>query len=227
MNAAVVLGLVLVGGRGPRRRRPDAGRESASSCRCGRGPRQRGQGVIDDSVERIGRPLTALFVAAAGLMLLIFTLWILGVIAHQTQDQVDWPAFRWFRASQVGGSWQNAWNHLTKMGNRRQTQAITVVAAVAMAVAWRVRSPTRIGGRRCSGCPSPTSWRSTGASSSRRWSTAATPDHARHLGLGRLRAADHRLRPDHLPHAAGNQRQPPLAGGGLLAARVPCRSRGL
>lgn len=102
-------------------------------------PRRRGQRVIDASVEGIGRPLTALFVAAAGLMLLIFTLWILGVVAHHTQDHIDWPAFRWFRARQVGGSWQNAWNHLTKLGNRRQTQALALVGAVALTVAWRVR----------------------------------------------------------------------------------------
>jgi membrane-associated phospholipid phosphatase len=102
-------------------------------------PRRRVRVIIETSIEMIGRPFTALFVAAAGLMLLIFTLWVLGVIAHHTQNQVDWPAFRYFRDRQIGGSWQNFWNHATKMGNRPETQALTVVAALVMTGAWLVR----------------------------------------------------------------------------------------
>jgi membrane-associated phospholipid phosphatase len=103
------------------------------------GPMDRARSAVEASVMAIGRPLTAVCVAAAGLMLLIVVLWVLGVIAHRTESYVDWPAFRYFESRQVGGWWQDLWNHLTRMGNRPETQRLTVLAAVVFTGIWAWR----------------------------------------------------------------------------------------
>ncbi|MGN6302727.1 MAG: phosphatase PAP2 family protein [Angustibacter sp.] len=90
-------------------------------------------------VQQLGRGGTALIGAAAGVMITLVALWAGGKLAHALEDAVDWPVFRYFEARQLGGGWQHAWNLLTQMGNRPETQAITVVAAVGFAVVWRLR----------------------------------------------------------------------------------------
>jgi hypothetical protein len=139
MNAAVVLGLawlvlVAVAGIGLTWSAPALRLPAWTDD-----PRRRGRSVVAASAQVIGRPLTALFIAAAGLMLLIFVMWALGVVAHHTQDHVDWPVFRYFQHRQVGGGWQRAWKVLTQMGNGRKTGAGTILAAVVFTVIWRVR----------------------------------------------------------------------------------------
>lgn len=103
------------------------------------GPVDRARTAVDASVMAIGRPLTAIYVTAAGLLLLILVLWVLGVIAHRTETYIDWPAFRYFESRQVGGWWQDGWNHLTRIGNRPETQRMTVLFAVFFTGIWAWR----------------------------------------------------------------------------------------
>ncbi|WP_295700560.1 phosphatase PAP2 family protein [Lapillicoccus sp.] len=95
--------------------------------------------AVDSVVPHVGRGATAAGVALAGFALTLVIGWFLGKLAHALEPSVDVPVFEWFRTRQLPGSWTDAWNVLTKMGNRAQTQRIAVVGAVLLAVLWRRR----------------------------------------------------------------------------------------
>lgn len=101
--------------------------------------RDRALAAVDAGVPHVGRVVVAVTVALAGFGLTLIVGWFLGKLAHQLEPSVDVPLFHWFQDRQLPGPWTHAWNALTKLGNRRQTQEIAVVGAVLLAVLWRRR----------------------------------------------------------------------------------------
>lgn len=89
--------------------------------------------AADGAIEDVGRVVTAAVVILAGWAFAIITCWVLGLLAHRLEPVVDRPVFDWFAARQVGG-WTQIWHVLTQIGNRPETQALTVVGAVVFAL---------------------------------------------------------------------------------------------
>lgn len=95
--------------------------------------------AVAGAVPYVGRLSLALTVALAGFAATLIIIYFLGKFAHLLEPSVDVPVFAWFEERQIDGSWHAAWETLTKMGNRAQTQRIVVVGALILAVAWRRR----------------------------------------------------------------------------------------
>ncbi len=87
--------------------------------------------------------MVAVVVLAAGFGLAIATGWITGEVAQRLEGPLDVPVFDWYAARQQGGAWQQGWLLLTQMGNRRQTQTVVIVGAIALTVGLAIA-----GGRR-------------------------------------------------------------------------------
>ena len=129
--AVVCLGLVaLVGALVVMRTQPGPGRGVVAAL-----GRRLGASA-DASVTQLGRVWTAAFVLLAGFGFAILSMWPLGELAHALEDAVDWPVFNWFEARQDDGWWHSLWLTLTQLGNRPETQLLTVVFAVALAGWW-------------------------------------------------------------------------------------------
>ena len=101
--------------------------------------RGRARSAVDSGVPYVGRAVTAAVLALAGFAITLVIGYFLGQLAHALETSVDVPLFEWFRSRQLHGSWSDAWNIVTKMGNRAQTQRITIIGAVLLAVLWRRR----------------------------------------------------------------------------------------
>lgn len=92
--------------------------------------------AADGAVEHVGRIGTAAVAILAGWAWAIVTCWVLGLLAHRLETSVDRPVFDWFAARQNHG-WTQIWLQLTQLGNRPQTQALTVLGAVVFALLAR------------------------------------------------------------------------------------------
>lgn len=95
--------------------------------------------VVDVAVAQLGRVVAASVVYLSGAAATLITCWALGKLAHALEPSVDVPLFHWFQARLHPGTWQQSWAVLTKLGNRPQTQFLTVLAAVLLAAAWSER----------------------------------------------------------------------------------------
>jgi hypothetical protein len=87
----------------------------------------------------VGLVAAGAFVLLAGAGLTFALGWPLGKLAHGVEGRVDKPVFRWFSEHVQPGAFSSLQSVLTQMGNRPEIKAIAVVAAVALAVAWRRR----------------------------------------------------------------------------------------
>lgn len=103
--------------------------------------RRRAGVVVDTSVHQVGRVTTALVVLLAGGGLAIAVLWPLGWPIKLAERAVDVPVFHWWqeRYDSSWGWWRHAWTTLTNIGGLTQTQTLTLVFAVVLAVLWRRR----------------------------------------------------------------------------------------
>lgn len=97
--------------------------------------RHRLDAAAGDCVAALGRPVTAAVVVLAGLSVTIGVSWALGLLAQALEGAVDQPVFAWFAARQVP-AWSHPWSVLTHLGNRHETQLLTVVGAVVIAALW-------------------------------------------------------------------------------------------
>lgn len=107
------------------------------------GLRARVISTVDAAVIQLGRVTTAMVVVLAGYGLAILVCWPFGELAHALQNAVDWPVLRWFEARQGDVGWHHLWETLTLMGNRPETQTLTVVGAVAITLWWIVERRRR------------------------------------------------------------------------------------
>lgn len=98
----------------------------------------RGRAVGDVLVAQLGR--VGAFAAAVflGGGAMTFVLWVLGEGFQAIEPYVDHPVFDWFAAGR-NATWDSIWLVLTNVGGLQQTQTITVVAALVLAVLWRRR----------------------------------------------------------------------------------------
>lgn len=140
MNGAVLVGvvsLVVVASVGlaavvasPRWREPSWWRST----------RHRASVVLDTGVEQLGRLVTALVVVLAGGGLVVAVLWLVGWPIKLTEQSLDVPVYEWWvaRVGDAPGWWSRSWLTLTNIGGLTQTQTLTAVFAVALAVLWRV-----------------------------------------------------------------------------------------
>jgi hypothetical protein len=110
-----------------RRRRPGV-RLQMLGLRVGR--------AVDGAIAELGRLAVAAIVTAAGLAFTVGCCWVLGRVAHHLEPRVDRPVFGYFQTHQVGW-WRHLASVVTQMGNGRETQVATVVAAVVFAALWR------------------------------------------------------------------------------------------
>lgn len=92
--------------------------------------------VVDESITRLGRGWTTAVAYLAGAGFVISIGWMTGDAAGDSQNAVDWPAFRWFEAHRVGGEWDHVWRTLTNIGMPRLTQAFAVAGAIFFAIVW-------------------------------------------------------------------------------------------
>lgn len=97
--------------------------------------------LVDTSIAQVGRIVTAAIVLLAGGGLIIALLWPLGWPIKLSERAVDVPVFLWFqdRYDTSWSWWRQAWATLTNIGGLTQTQTLTVVSAVVLAVLWRRR----------------------------------------------------------------------------------------
>lgn len=139
MNPAMALGLLLVLGTAvlgwAAVRNASRWRAPAALVAGGR----RGRVVLETSVEQLGRVVTAVLVVLAGSGFAIAGLWALGWPIKLTERAFDVPVFEWFQAQRDTSPswWRRLWLILTNIGGLNQTQALTVVFAVGLAVLWR------------------------------------------------------------------------------------------
>ncbi len=90
----------------------------------------------DAASTAVPRWVVALFVVAAGYGVTIMLMWVLGRVAHALEPAVDIPLFALARDHQVPGLWTSAWQLLTLMGNRHQTQTLVVLGSVLIGLMW-------------------------------------------------------------------------------------------
>lgn len=95
--------------------------------------------IVDVSVAQVGRLTTALVVVLAGGGLMVAVLWITGWPIKLTESAVDVPIYEWWVSStaEAPAWWSRTWLTLTNIGGLTQTQTLTVVFAVVIAVLWR------------------------------------------------------------------------------------------
>jgi len=100
------------------------------------------QSATDAASTAVPRWVVALVVVAAGYGATLMLMWVLGRTAHALEPAVDIPLFALARDHQVPGVWTSAWQLLTLMGNRHQTQTLVVLGAVLLGLMWwRYRRP--------------------------------------------------------------------------------------
>jgi membrane-associated phospholipid phosphatase len=92
--------------------------------------------TADGAIRGVGRVVTAAVVILAGWAFAIITCWVLGLLAHRLEAVVDRPVFDWFAARQISG-WTQIWHILTQLGNRPETEALTLVGALMFAMLLR------------------------------------------------------------------------------------------
>lgn len=95
--------------------------------------------IVEVSVSQVGRLLTASVVVLAGGGLIVAVLWLVGWPIKLTTQVVDVPVFQWWASSSAEAPqwWSRTWLTLTNIGGLNETQLLTVVFAVGLAVVWR------------------------------------------------------------------------------------------
>lgn len=95
--------------------------------------------VVEVSVSQVGRLLTASVVVLAGGGLIVAVLWLVGWPIKLTKQVVDVPVFQWWASNSAEAPqwWSRTWLTLTNIGGLNETQLLTVLFAVGLAVVWR------------------------------------------------------------------------------------------
>ncbi|MER7333753.1 MULTISPECIES: phosphatase PAP2 family protein [unclassified Micromonospora] len=88
--------------------------------------------------EALGRPAAALAVLLAGCAAVVTICWPLGEALSRLEPSVDHPVFDYVHARRVD-LWADINGFVTGMGDRYPLKWVTVVAAIAFAIAWRRR----------------------------------------------------------------------------------------
>lgn len=99
---------------------------------------ERYSAALDRATARVGRPGVAAAVVGIGVCLTTAICIGLGKLAGAVESGVDWPIFRFFQSHQVDW-WKHLNNVITQMGNSKETQIATLVAAIVFGVLWRRR----------------------------------------------------------------------------------------
>lgn len=113
-------------------------RNARAGAQTGSGWRLPSPRFSDRVYGGFGRVAGFVLVIAAGSGVVWALGWIVGYIAREL-DPADHTAFAWIGA-RADVSWLSpAMRVLTQMGNNRETQIITVIAAVVLTVLWWIR----------------------------------------------------------------------------------------
>ncbi|MEH0843680.1 phosphatase PAP2 family protein, partial [Micromonospora sp. CPCC 205711] len=88
--------------------------------------------------DALGRPGAAAVALLAGAAAVVAICWPLGEALSRLEPHVDHPVFDYVHARRVTG-WAEVTSFITAMGDRYPLKWVTVVAALAFAVAWRRR----------------------------------------------------------------------------------------
>jgi membrane-associated phospholipid phosphatase len=89
--------------------------------------------------SRIGAIRATAIIVLAGAVFTFVACLPLGLLAKQLEPAVDRPVFQWIYPRAHHAAFTSANELLTKMGNHSQVRVVCVVAALALAVAWRRR----------------------------------------------------------------------------------------
>ncbi|MFF5172939.1 phosphatase PAP2 family protein [Micromonospora sp. NPDC000089] len=109
----------------------------APAVRSGRAA-ERLRATVEALTGALGRPGAALVVLLAGAAAVVAVCWPLGEALSRLEPHVDHPVFDYVHARRVTG-WAELTSFVTAMGDRYPLKWVTVVAALALAVAWRRR----------------------------------------------------------------------------------------
>lgn len=99
----------------------------------------RSHAAAGQSVALLGRVPAAAIVLLAGWSVVIVIGWLLGLLAHRLEGSVDRPAFHWWQAHHLSGTWSHVWWKLTNVGSPTVTQIITGVGALVLAALYARR----------------------------------------------------------------------------------------